>query len=170
MPMNDRPIALVTGGGRGIGRAAAESLAASGWHVVPAARTPQECAETAELVRRAGGTATPRTLDLGDLPGFAPFVAEVERTIGPVEALVSDEDSAVAIFGPGEAVELAFTVPQATLPAGWTRTFVLEFRGWCKDMDLYTRDGETIEPLPGKDTAARRTLHPRFNTRYAGGS
>jgi hypothetical protein len=46
---------------------------------------------------------------------------------------------------------------------------VLELRGWCKDMDLYTLDGETIEPLPGKMTAARARLHPRFNTRYASG-
>jgi hypothetical protein len=46
---------------------------------------------------------------------------------------------------------------------------VLEARGWCKDMDLYTRDGETIEPLPGADTAARRRLHAHFNTRYASG-
>ena len=88
---------------------------------------------------------------------------------GSVDALVSDEDSAVAIFGPGEAVEMAFAAPPTPPPDGWTRTIVLETRGWCKDMDLYTRDGETIEPLPGKDTAARRQLHPRFNTRYAGG-
>ena len=26
---------------------------------------------------------------------------------------------------------------------------MLEARGWCKDMDLYTRDGDTVEPLPG---------------------
>jgi hypothetical protein len=36
-------------------------------------------------------------------------------------------------------------------------------------MDLYTLDGETVEPLPGQDTAARARLHPRFNTRYAAG-
>jgi hypothetical protein len=36
-------------------------------------------------------------------------------------------------------------------------------------MDLYTLDGETIEPLPGHDTEARARLHQRFNTRYAAG-
>ena len=88
---------------------------------------------------------------------------------GPVEALVAAADDAVAIVGPGEAVDVVFEPPTTSAPAGWTRTLVLEARGWCKDMDLYTRDGETIEPLPGADTAARRRLHPRFNTRYAAG-
>ena len=61
---------------------------------------------------------------------------------------MADEDSAVAIFGPGEAVDLTSRRRDARA-GGWTRRLVLELRGWCKDMDLYTRDGETIEPLPG---------------------
>ena len=88
---------------------------------------------------------------------------------GPVDPLVADEDHAVAIFGPGEAVVLDFEAPAAAVGEGWTRVLVLELRGWCKDMDLYTLDGDTIEPLPGKNTAARARLHPRFNTRYASG-
>lgn len=88
---------------------------------------------------------------------------------GRIDPLVADEDHAVAIFGPGEAVVLDFAAPAATAREGWTRVLVLELRGWCKDMDLYTLDGDTIEPLPGKNTAARARLHPRFNTRYASG-
>jgi hypothetical protein len=88
---------------------------------------------------------------------------------GEVTPLVADQDSAVAILGPGEAVDVTFAMPAEPAPGGWTRALVLELRGWCKDMDLYTRDGETIEPLPGDDTEARRKLHPRFNTRYAAG-
>jgi hypothetical protein len=88
---------------------------------------------------------------------------------GAIDPLVADEDHAVAIFGPGEAVVLDFEAPPAPVADGWTRRLVLELRGWCKDMDLYTLDGETIEPLPGTNTAARARLHPRFNTRYASG-
>jgi hypothetical protein len=88
---------------------------------------------------------------------------------GTIDPLVADEDHAVAIFGPGEAVVLDFEAPSSSAPQGWTRRLVLELRGWCKDMDLYTLDGETIEPLPGTMTAARARLHPRFNTRYASG-
>ncbi|HJU44977.1 MAG TPA: FG-GAP-like repeat-containing protein [Vicinamibacterales bacterium] len=88
---------------------------------------------------------------------------------GRIDPLVADEDHAVAIFGPGEAVVLDFEAPAAAPAEGWTRVLVLELRGWCKDMDLYTLDGDTIEPLPGRNTAARASLHPRFNTRYAAG-
>jgi hypothetical protein len=88
---------------------------------------------------------------------------------GRIDPLVAGEDSAVAIFGPGEAVVLDFAAPASPVSEGWTRRLVLELRGWCKDMDLYTLDGDTIEPLPGNNTAARARLHPRFNTRYASG-
>ena len=88
---------------------------------------------------------------------------------GPVTPLVTDADEAVAIFGPGEAITLSFDAPERAMPQGWTRRLVLDLRGWCKDMDLYTQDGETVEPLPGGDTPERRRLHPQFNTRYAGG-
>jgi hypothetical protein len=88
---------------------------------------------------------------------------------GPVEPLVTESDDAVAILGPGEAISMEFDASAPAIPSGWTRRLVLELRGWCKDMDLYTKDGETVAPLPGTDTAARRELHPRFNTRYASG-
>jgi hypothetical protein len=88
---------------------------------------------------------------------------------GDVEPLVADKDEAVAIFGPGEAISLEFDTPASGLADGWTRQLVLELRGWCKDMDLYTLNGETVAPLPGVDTPRRRQLHGRFNTRYAAG-
>jgi hypothetical protein len=87
---------------------------------------------------------------------------------GDVTPLVEHEDSAVAIFGPGEGVVLEFDAPPAP-PPGWSRAIVLDARGWCKDMDLYTQDGETVEPLPGRATPERARLHAHFNTRYAAG-
>jgi hypothetical protein len=89
--------------------------------------------------------------------------------LGPVTPLVERDDDAVAIFGPGEDVLLEFTAPGQPPPEGWTRRVILDTKGWCKDMDLYTKDGDTVAPLPGAETAARRALHAAFNTRYEGG-
>ena len=89
--------------------------------------------------------------------------------LGPVTPLVDSDDDAVAVVGPGEELLLEFAAPGAPPPSGWTRRVVVDAKGWCKDMDLYTKDGETVEPLPGRDTAARRTLHVEFNTRYESG-
>jgi hypothetical protein len=89
---------------------------------------------------------------------------------GAVTALLGQADDAVAIFGPGEEVQLEFAAPDAPVARGWTRRLVLDAQGWCKDMDLYTKDGETVLPLPGRDTPARRRLHAQYNTRFEGGT
>jgi hypothetical protein len=92
---------------------------------------------------------------------------------GPVDELVGTVDDAVAILGPGEEVHLEFRAPESEPPPGWTRRYVLLLNGWCKDMDLYTRDGETVGPLPtreeGADTKARDALHRRYQTRFESG-
>jgi Tfp pilus assembly protein PilF len=90
-------------------------------------------------------------------------------TEGPVTELVSTADGALAVFGPGEEVHLEFDAPQNAPKPGWTRRFVLEARGWCKDMDLYTKAGDTVEPLPGSRAAAAEQLQRRYTTRYESG-
>ena len=88
--------------------------------------------------------------------------------------LVAERDDAVAIFGGGEEVRLTFDAIAQPPSEGWSRAFVLNLAGWCKDMDLLTGDGETVGPLPRRDAAQpeapqRDALHRRFNTRYEGG-
>jgi NAD(P)-dependent dehydrogenase (short-subunit alcohol dehydrogenase family) len=58
--------ALITGGGRGIGRAAALLLAARGCHVTVVGRTASTLEETVAHVREAGGHAQFRTCDVTD--------------------------------------------------------------------------------------------------------
>lgn len=89
---------------------------------------------------------------------------------GPVTDLVRAHDDGVAIFGPGEQISLSFE-PVGAAPAGWTRRLVLETRGWCKDMDLFTNTGETVGPMPssGQPAPARDVLHDRYNTRFQAG-
>lgn len=90
---------------------------------------------------------------------------------GPVEELLAAADDAVAIIGPGEEVHLEFAADLPVLQPGWQRRFVLETNGWAKDMDLYTANGMTLEPLPvsGKPAAQREALHRQYNTRYRSG-
>ena len=72
-------VALVTGGGRGIGREAALLLAAAGARVMAVSRTADELASVGvEFV----------AADLGTPEGCATAVAETERRLGPVDVLV----------------------------------------------------------------------------------
>ena len=90
---------------------------------------------------------------------------------GPARALVAEVDDAVAIIGPGEELHAAFQAVQDPVQPGWSRRLVLETDGWAKDMDLYTRDGETVGPLParGRVDPVRDRLHSQYNTRYRAG-
>ncbi|TVQ55345.1 MAG: hypothetical protein EA377_03590 [Phycisphaerales bacterium] len=90
---------------------------------------------------------------------------------GPVEKMIREPNDALAIFGPGEEIHMEFEITTPRLEAGWSRRYVFEVHGWCKDMDLFTRDGETLAPLPSRqeDTTERDRLHERFNTRYRSG-
>src|ERR1700730_18934426 len=76
--MNGR-VALVTGGGRGIGREAALLLSAAGARVMIASRSATELAAVGlEYI----------SADLGTAEGCARAVAETERRLGPVDVLV----------------------------------------------------------------------------------
>ena len=92
---------------------------------------------------------------------------------GPMLPLIQNVDDAVAIIGPGEEVQFEFADDLPDLPTGWTRRYVLEANGWCKDMDLFTENGGTLGPLPKRDAnedgagnSRRDELHQEFNQRY----
>lgn len=73
--------ALVTGGGRGIGRAVAIRLASEGAHVIAVGRTAVEVDETARIT---GGSAL--VLDIGDRSALE----GIRESVGPIAVLVNN--------------------------------------------------------------------------------
>ena len=82
--------ALVTGGGRGIGRALALGLAAAGARVVVAARTDGEIEHTVELITQAGGEAHAAHLDAVDVASCGEAVAHTVAVLGGIDLLVNN--------------------------------------------------------------------------------
>jgi NAD(P)-dependent dehydrogenase (short-subunit alcohol dehydrogenase family) len=83
-------VALVTGGGRGIGRACAASLARAGAAVAVLARSADQVAEAVAEIARAGGRALACRADVTDRAAVEAAVAGVERTLGPLDVLVNN--------------------------------------------------------------------------------
>jgi NAD(P)-dependent dehydrogenase (short-subunit alcohol dehydrogenase family) len=111
-------VAIVTGGGRGIGRAIAEALARAGASVAVLARTQDEVAETAELIERDGGRALAVVADVTDADAVARAANLTERELGPVDLLVNNAAVATPV-GPVWEVD----------PEAWWRTVEVNLRG-----------------------------------------
>ena len=86
--MTDKKIAVITGGGSGIGAAAAVALAEDGYHVVVAGRRVEKLEEVAQ---RTGGTAI--RLDVTDDASVEKFAAELTQ-LGHVDVLVNNAGGA----------------------------------------------------------------------------
>jgi NAD(P)-dependent dehydrogenase (short-subunit alcohol dehydrogenase family) len=108
-------VALVSGGGRGIGRAISELLAANGASVAVNYRRDREAAdETVAAIVAAGGSAQAYEATVNDPEAVARMVSNVERDFGLVDILVcnagvASRGRAVADTDPEEVVRLVTT-------------------------------------------------------------
>src|SRR5262245_30806733 len=82
-------VAVIAGGGTGIGRATAELFAGEGASIVVFGRRPDPLAETVEAISKAGGHALAVAGDVGSEPDVARVMAAAEREFGGVDTLVN---------------------------------------------------------------------------------
>jgi len=111
-------IAAVTGGGRGIGRVIAQTLAGAGATVAVLSRSPSELAESVALIEIAGGRARAFPLDVLDERAVGETLAEIGRALGPLDVLVNNAGDGGPV-GPLEQTD----------PALWWHTQEVNVRG-----------------------------------------
>src|SRR5436305_4257805 len=86
----DGRVAIVTGGGSGMGRAMAREFARLGAAVVVAGRRPEPLAGTVSRVKDAGGRALAVPTDVRDPEQVERMVAETVSAFGRLDVLVND--------------------------------------------------------------------------------
>ncbi|WP_242918941.1 3-ketoacyl-ACP reductase [Pontibacter liquoris] len=89
--------ALVTGAGKGLGRAIAIALAKEGVDVALLARTESQLQEVAEQVRKQGVKATVVVADVADMEAVNAAVAQAKSELGPIDILINN--AGIASFG-----------------------------------------------------------------------
>ncbi|MEN9740052.1 MAG: hypothetical protein RLZ72_318 [Actinomycetota bacterium] len=89
MKVNGKVI-VVTGAGSGMGREITLELVRRGATVAAVDFRAESLAETAGLAEKLGGKVSTHTLDVSDLAKVAALPAAIEKTVGPVDALINN--------------------------------------------------------------------------------
>jgi NAD(P)-dependent dehydrogenase (short-subunit alcohol dehydrogenase family) len=157
-----RRVAMVTGGGRGIGRAVAMELARAGVAVAVGARTREQIEATVADIRAAGGAAVAVELDVTDAKSVETAVARAEAALGAIDVLINNA-------GVAESAPFARTDPElwerhlrvnASGPYLMTRATLpgmLE-RGWGRVVNIASMAGLVGAPYVAAYTASKHAL------------
>jgi peroxisomal 2,4-dienoyl-CoA reductase len=110
-------VALITGGGTGIGFGVAELLSELGAHVVLASRKPENLASATEKIQAAGGSVSSVQLDVRDPEKVQAAVKEIADKHGRIDILVNNAAG-------------NFYAPSATLsPNAWRSVVEIDLFG-----------------------------------------
>lgn len=89
--MTSRPIALITGGSRGIGAATALLLSQQGWDVVVSYRSEADAADSVvKQCRQAGGRSLAVRADIADPNQITKLFETVDAELGVIRALINN--------------------------------------------------------------------------------
>lgn len=120
MTLNGK-VALVTGAGSGIGRAAAVRLAREGAVVVALGHSQESADDVAQEIRSNDGRALPVAADVGDAAAMRDVVAQVERELGRLDVVVANA-GVNGVWAPIE--ELTPQEWESTIATNLTGTFL----------------------------------------------
>lgn len=155
-------VALVTGGGRGIGAATARLLAAAGARVIVSARSADEIETVAEEIRGSGGLAEAVPCDIADPAAISRLRAAAEARFGTVDILIAN--AGIASSAPLARVGLEewnrlFTV-NATGPFLCAQAFVpgMVARCWGRIVNIASIAGRTGAPYISAYASTKHAL------------
>jgi len=118
--MSAGKIAVITGGGSGIGRAAALALQAQGWHVAVAGRRADELDKTAALAKAGGGRILAVPTDVAKPDSIAALFDRTRKEFGRLDMLFNN----AGIGAPGATEDLDVEKWKQVVDINLTGSFV----------------------------------------------
>lgn len=144
-------VALVTGGGRGLGLSMAKGLAEAGAHVVIIGRTPEMLERAVDTIREAGGEASGVAFDVADLDVGRKVVANIRAEHGRLDIVINNvgarDRRPLSAFSDAEILQLIHTDLLAAISLSREAAAVMKEQGHGRLIAITSIIGDMA--LPG---------------------
>jgi len=160
--MSDK-VAIITGGGSGIGKSSALALAHAGYAVAVAGRRPEPLDETVAAIGQAGGKGLAVQTDVGDPANVETLFAKVMETYGRLDLLFNNAGFGVA----GLLEELTYEQWKSVVDTNLTGTFLCTQQAFKIMKDQDPQGGRIINNGSVSAHVPRPNSAPYTSTKHA---
>ena len=160
--MSDK-VAIITGGGSGIGKSSALALANAGYAVAVAGRRPEPLDETVAAIEEAGGKGLALQTDVGDPANVEALFAKVMETYGRLDLLFNNAGFGVA----GLLEDLTYEQWKSVVDTNLTGTFLCTQQAFKIMKDQDPQGGRIINNGSVSAHVPRPNSAPYTSTKHA---
>jgi len=155
-------VALVTGGGRGLGFEMARVLAEAGAHVIITGRTAATLDEALRTLRAAGGSAEAAVFDIADREAQRSVMADIEKVRGRLDILINNvgarDRRPLTEFDDEAIIELLHTDLTAAMMLSRDAAVLMKRRNYGRLIAVTSISGHVVMPGDCVYPAAKQGL------------